>query len=187
MAVEFDGAGKPLKYNGVTNPPPNIFVTWNSAANPSTFTLNLGDLNTADGITCNAGPYSETLVTQDGNGPGQLTGIAMSEEGLVSAIFSNGQTLNIFLVPLANFAAPHKLSPGNGNVWTQTNASGSFLLATAKSAGMGSIMANSLEQSTVELAQQLTKMMEVERFYSSNVQVIKADENMFNDLKQLSR
>jgi len=186
IPVVFNGNGQPVSYGGAAAPP-NIFVTWTTAANPSNLALNLGTVNTSDGISCRSGGYAETLVTQNGKGVGQLSGIQINEEGIVAALFDNGQTLNIFKIPLANFASPHQLASKDGNVWGQTDGSGGFLLAAAKSAGMGSLKSNALEQSTVELADEFTRMMETERYYSSNVKVIQTTESMFNDLKQLKR
>lgn len=187
IIVRFDGNGQPVSFSGQPTPP-DIHIAWaNSAALPGHMSLDLGDANTSNGIGCRSGGYSEILTYQDGNGPGQLIGIDINETGIVSALFSNGQSSKMFKIPLANFASPHQLSSKDGNVWGQTDASGGFLLATAKSAGLGAIKSNSLEQSTVELADELTKMMEIGRFYSSNVKVIQADDQMFNDLKTLYR
>jgi len=186
VPVRFDGNGMPTSYGGAATPP-DLLVTWNSAATPSVIKLNLGTVGQSNGISCRSGPYSETFVTQNGQGVGQFEDIDINEDGVVSALFSNGQSLKIFKVPLANFASPHQLSAQNGNVWGQTDASGGFLLASAKTAGMGSIKSYALEQSTVELADELTDMMETERYYSGCIKVIQATENMFNDLKQLNR
>ncbi len=186
VPVLFNGSGQPISYGGGATPPA-IAVTWDSSAIPSKLNLTLGTAGTSDGISCCAGPYAQTLVDQDGNGVGQLNGISINENGIVSATFDNGQSLNIFMIPLANFAAPHQLAAQNGNVWSQTDASGEYLLSAAKSAGMGSIESNALEQSTVDLAEQFTDMMETERYYSSNVKVIQTTENMFNDLKRIKQ
>lgn len=189
IPVVFNGSGQPVSWGGLTTGAPSVYIDWSasSAANPSTIALDLGTTNTSDGISCRAEGYSETLMEQDGKGPGQVNGIEINKDGIVSALFNNGQSLKIFKIPLANFASPHMLELKEGDAFGQTDASGGFLLAAAKSAGMGSIESKSLEQSTVEIAAELTKMMQIERFYSSNTKVIQADDNMYNDLKQLFR
>lgn len=189
IPVVFNGSGQPVSWGGSTAGTPNVYIDWSasSAANASAIALNLGTTASSDGISCRAEGYSETLVEQDGKGPGQVNGIEINKDGIVSALFNNGQSLKIFKIPLANFASPHMLELKEGDSWGQTDSSGGFLLASAKSAGMGSIESKSLEQSTVEIAAELTKMMELERFYSSNTKVIQADDNMFSDLKQLFR
>lgn len=186
IPIVFDGEGRPVSFNG-TPQPPQIYITWNSAANPNVMDLSLGTVNTSDGISCRAGEYQRTFVNQDGRSAGKLTNVEVNEDGIVSAIFSNGQALKIYKIPMANFSSPHQLASKDGNVWGQTDSSGGFLLSAANSTGMGSIKSNSLEQSTVEISRELTKMMEISRFYSSNIKAIQADDEMFNDLKQLHR
>lgn len=186
IPVVFNGSGQPVSYGGAATPP-DIYIVWNTAADDSTITLDLGAINTSNGITCTAGNYAELLKEQNGNGVGQFSGISIGEDGVVSALFDNGQSIRIFKIPLANFAAPHKLAAVNGNVFQQTDGSGSYLLAAAKTSGLGGIKSNALEMSTVELANELTEMMKVERYYSGNVKVIQTTQEMFNDLKQIKR
>lgn len=186
IPIVFDGEGKPTTFGGNPNPP-QIFIDWGNAALDSTVALDLGTAGQSNGVTSRYGDYAETLVDQNGKAVGQLTGLEVNEEGIVSALFSNGQALKIYKVPLANFASPHQLASKDGNVWGQTDLSGNYLLAAAKSAGMGSLKSNALEQSTVELASEFTRMMEAQRFYSGNIKVIQTTEEMFAKLEQLKR
>ena len=181
MTVIFNGQGQPVSFDGNPNPP-NIAIKWNGAANNSIINLNLGTVNTSTGVTCNAGNFEIIQTQQDGKEIGKFSGVNIDDNGVVTAVYTNGETLMIYRVALAMFAAPNDLAAQIGNVFLQTNASGTFNLGFANQNGFGSIQSNALEQSTVDLATELTDMMAIQRYYSSNTQVIKADQDMFTVL-----
>ncbi len=189
IRVTFDQNGAPLLFN--TNPgpgtptPPDIFITWNPAitnAGTSAMTLDLGTVGSLTGITSRAGESNTTRVQQDGRRFGTLSGVAIDEDGIVSALFNNGETLKMARVAVANFAAPNKLESRTGNAWIQTDLSGNYVLSFAKTGGLGKVISNSLENSTVDVAQQLTSLIGMQQAYAANASVISKDSAMFDSL-----
>jgi flagellar hook protein FlgE len=124
------------------------------------------------------------FVTQNGVSAALLSGIAVQESGAVIANFTNGLSRQLYTVPLAAFPNPDGLSALDGNVFSQSESSGSFNLISPGSGTVGSIKAGSLEQSNVELSDELTRLVVAQRSYEASSQVISATNDL---LKQLIR
>ncbi|MFN7709760.1 MAG: flagellar hook protein FlgE [Holosporales bacterium] len=187
MRVQFDGTGAPTQFNNDPSLilPPGLFVTWDPAiTNAGTLgmELNVGALGTLTGITARSGDSNTTKVQQDGRRFGTLSGVSVNDDGIVSALFNNGETLKIARVAVANFAAPSQLEQRTGNAWIQTDLSGNYVLSFAKVGGLGKVVSNSLENSTVDTAQQLTALIGMEQAYAANATVINKDAAMFDSL-----
>ncbi len=111
-------------------------------------------------------------LTQDGFTTGQLTGLDIDAEGIVFARFSNGQSRVMGQVALANFANEQGLQPLGDNNWNETFASGAALDGVPGSSSLGLIQAGALEESNVDLAEELVKMIIAQRNFQANTQVI---------------
>ncbi|MCA0370960.1 MAG: flagellar hook protein FlgE [Proteobacteria bacterium] len=191
LVVEFDGQGQPMSYDGNTAAnaeAPDIFITWDplqTNAQAQAVKFDLGTIAASDGVTSRAGQYAAPTIKQDGRAFGTFQSVSISADGIVSAIFSNGQTLAIARVAIANFAAPDLLAPQTGNSWIQTDQSGSYVLGFANVGGMGSIVSNTLEKSTVDLAQSMTDLIELQNVYVGNTKVISTKKGMFDALMSI--
>ena len=130
-------------------------------------------------MTSRAGEYSAPTIQQDGREFGTFRSVSINEEGLVSAIYSNGQELKIAQVAMANFAAPDRLESLSGNSWIQTDESGTYVLGLPTSGGMGKIQSYSLEKSTVDIAEKMTDLIELQNHYVSNTKSIATKKDMF--------
>ena len=78
----------------------------------------------------------------------------------------------IFRIALAGFAAINQLAAKAGNVYLQTDQSGKYSLNSANKSGMGSIKAQVLEESTVDLSKQLTNLMAIQQNWTANSRAI---------------
>src|SRR6185437_14314745 len=90
----------------------------------SSFTLNFGTPDTAGGLTQFTDQFAISFLNQDGVRFGFRTGVSFSSDGLVSAVFDNGQSIPLFKVPLVNFANANQLQAISGDVYGQTTDSG---------------------------------------------------------------
>lgn len=138
------------------------------------------------GFTQFAGDYNVVSSIQNGAALGLRTGVSIDEEGYVIAQFSNGQSKAIYRLPIATFANINGLNPKTGNVFSESDASGSYNLREAGSGGAGSVAAGSLEASNVDLAEEFSQMIVTQRAYSANTKVISAADQMTQDLLQIS-
>lgn len=147
--------------------------------------INMGNENTSSGLTSLSGNFNTSYINQDGATFGSYTGVAVSDTGVVTAVFSNGETKPIAIIPLAMFTNPDGMEALNNNVWIATTESGSPLLTHAKSGGSGEIAASSLESSTVDLATEFSNMIVVQRAYSAAGKIITTADEMLQELTSL--
>lgn len=147
--------------------------------------INMGNENTSSGLTSLSGNFNTSYINQDGATFGSYTGVAVSDTGVVTAVFSNGETKPIAVIPLAMFTNADGMEALNNNVWIATTESGTPLLTHAKSGGSGEIAASSLESSTVDLATEFSNMIIVQRAYSAAGKIITTSDEMLQELTSL--
>jgi flagellar hook protein FlgE len=167
---------------------PSVSLTsFTTGAGNATVTLDLGTVGATDGLTQFAGNFTISNIDQDGVRFGNYTGITINEEGIVTALFDNGQRLDIYQMPLGMFRNPNGLQSKTGNVYLETNRSGNFQLNLAGNGGAGDIAPAALENSTVDLAEEFTKMIITQRAYSANTKVITTADDMLEELIRVKR
>ncbi|APZ42986.1 flagellar hook protein FlgE [Acidihalobacter ferrooxydans] len=137
-----------------------------NGAAPLSFTLGL------TGSTMFGDSNSVNSLTQNGYAAGRLSGLSISNSGVVSANFTNGQTQALGQVALADFANPQGLQSIGNTEWAQTYDSGSVRLGTAGSGTFGNIQSGALENSNVDLAKQLVDLITEQRNYQANAKTI---------------
>lgn len=183
--IVFDTDGTPLTFSPVA---PSIALSgFTTGAGNSTVTLDLGNVGGTNGMTQFAGDFTISNIDQDGVRFGNYTGITISEAGIVTALFDNGQRLDIYQLPLGMFRNPNGLEARSGNVYLETNRSGNFQLNLAGNGGAGDIAPAALESSTVDLAEEFTKMIITQRAYSANTKVITTADDMLEELIRVKR
>lgn len=183
--ITFDTDGTPLTFVPAA---PTINITgFTTGASNSVITLDLGTIAGTDGLTQFAGDFTISNIDQDGVRFGNYTGITISEAGIVTALFDNGQRQDIYQLPLGMFRNPNGLESKTGNVYLETNRSGNFQLNLAGNGGAGDIAPAALESSTVDLAEEFTKMIVTQRAYSANTKVITTADDMLEELIRVKR
>ena len=188
-SVRFNADGTP-KYFFVDE----VSIQWaNGAQNMdggyqqgTTITLNAGNVGTNDGLTSLSGDFTTNYITQDGAKFGSYSGVSISEDGVVTALFDNGETRPIAILPLATFANPNGMEALTGNSWIETDYSGQAMLKQAGTSGAGQISSNSLEQSTVDLATEFSNMIVTQRAYSAATKIITTADEMLDELTRMS-
>lgn len=182
-SITFNGDGTPNTIDFA-----DIQITnWTTGANNSTVSVNLGATGSADGVTQFAGEFSLSSIDQNGVRFGGFVGVNVDEEGIVTAVFDNGEALPIFQLPIAMFANPNGLETVSGNAYRQTDTSGDILLQQANAGGSGTVASSSLESSTVDIAEEFTKMITTQRAYSANARVITTADEMLEELIRIRR
>lgn len=137
------------------------------------------------GISQFAGQYNVISSTQNGAELGLRTGVTIDKDGFVTAQFSNGQNSRIFKLAIATFANENGLQETTGNVFRETDTSGSYNLREAGQGAAGIIASGSLESSNVDLADEFSKMIVTQRSYSASTKVISTADQMMQELLQL--
>ncbi len=135
-----------------------------------------------DRLTEQGAPFAVTDLTQDGYAPGQLAGIVIEGNGVVTARYSNGQSKPAGQIELANFRNPQGLQPVGGNGWLRTYASGDPVLGTPGDGNLGVLQSGALEESNVDLTAELVSMITAQRNYQANAQTIKTVDQIMQTL-----
>lgn len=161
-----------------------IDFNWGTAGQPIG-TPNTDEIGGTDGLSQFAASFNVSFVNQNGAGVGELIGVTIDEDGIVSASFSNGETQDLFKIPLADFSNPNGLEALSGNVYIQTRKSGEVNLREAGTNGTGSVVSGSLESSNVQLDKQLTDMIVAQRAYQSNTRSITTADELLEELNRL--
>lgn len=119
---------------------------------------------------------------QDGSAAGFLQSISVDTDGVISGRYSNGQLLKKALVSLATFNNPAGLFMEGGNLFSATTDSGAAITGAPGTIGLGSITPNALEQSNVELGEEIPRLMLSKRHFQANLKIIEAEDEMLGSL-----
>ena len=158
-----------------------------TAADQVAVTLNLGTLNLTDGLTQFAGANTPNFINQDGRSFGSPIAVTIAEDGTVTVQFDNGSARDVYQVPLVTFNSPNGLSEKTGNVFLETTFSGTATAHAAGTGGAGTIAPSALEASTVDIADEFTRMIITQRAFSANTRVITTGDEMLDELVRIIR
>ncbi|MCB1649127.1 MAG: flagellar hook-basal body complex protein [Pseudomonadales bacterium] len=158
-----DSAGKP---SGAGPVPGNTTVA--ELTTNSNFRIDLTKM------TQYGGDFSVLSNTQNGFAKGQLTGLDINDRGAIFARFSNGQSTILGEVALAKFDDQSKLANAGGTRFSETSASGTGTPSGAGTAGLGVIQSGALEDSNVDLSEQLVQLIVSQRNFQAAAQIIES-------------
>ena len=165
----------------------DLNITWTNSAGSVPVKLGLGSDGGLDGLTQFGSASALSAFNVDGGMLGNIASIAVSEEGVVSAVFDNGQSRKVFQLPVATFQNPDGLTRISGNGFLQSDASGNFSINPPGVLGAGTISPGSLEASNADLAQEFTNMIRFQRAYSASSKIITTVDDMLQEIGNLKR
>ncbi|MDH1261770.1 flagellar hook protein FlgE [Pseudomonas sp. GD03944] len=119
--------------------------------------------------------FAVNAVDQDGYTTGQLAGLEIDDSGVIFARYTNKQSKVQGQVILANFANVQGLTPVGKTAWVQSFESGEPVVGTPRSGTMGSLQGGALEDSNVELSDQLVNLIVAQRNYQANAKTIETE------------
>ena len=111
--------------------------------------------------------------------------MSIAADGTLSFNYTSGASIAAYDIPLANVESPDNLTSVNGDAFTSNSASGPVFLGTANSGSFGTIDTSSLESSTVDLATELTDMIQAQSAYEANSKVFQTGANILDVLNGL--
>jgi flagellar hook protein FlgE len=188
VVVAFNGDGTPATFDGAATPPDLAIGGWTSGALNSDIAMTLGTPGTASGVTQFASAYSTNFLDQDGAQFGNFFGVTVDDDGIVTALFDNGESLRIYKLPLATFPNPDGLSGRTGTVFLESSAeSGAPTLRETGSGSAGVIVPSALESSTTDLASEFSTMIVTQQAYSAAAKIITTADEMLSELMRIKR
>ncbi len=149
--------------------------------------LDFGKVGETGGITQFGTAFNPAFIEQNGARFGLFTGVTVDSNGLVSALFDNGESRPIYRLPLVTFVNPNGLEARSGNTWQTTPQSGEPVLRKAKEGPTGEVVQSSLESSTVDIGEEFTRMIVVQRAYSAATKIISTADEMMDELTRIRR
>ena len=184
-------AGSPESYTPGTLPidPATGVVTLqiNNGGTPQPLEIDFGAPGTFEGMTQFSGDYTPPAFADDGTETGSLERAEMSDSGILYGVFDNGQRRALFQVPLANVANPDQMRSVDGNAYVATRDSGAVSIGNPMLNGLGSINSGALEGSNVDIAQELTDLIQTQRAYSSSAKIITTSDEMLSETLSIKR
>ncbi len=127
-----------------------------------------------------ANPYAVLNENVDGYPPGFFETLSVSEKGIISVRYTNQETFEVARVPLANFASPDELERAGGNLFKAFNGATPEIFAPGRTAP-GAIFGGALEGSNVDLAQEMVRLITLQRTFQSNTRIITTADQMLED------
>ncbi len=140
-----------------------------------------------DGVTQFGSPSAVSAQSQDGYGSGDLSGVKIGQDGVVSGLYSNGQSIAVAQLAIAKFRSNDGLGRAGNNLWVATEKSGDAVLGGAGAGGRGATVSGSLEQSNVDIATQFVDLIAHQRAFQANSKTITTADQMLQELMQLKQ
>ncbi|MBX3579373.1 MAG: flagellar hook protein FlgE [Rhizobiaceae bacterium] len=131
--------------------------------------------------------YTVLNAKVDGNAPSGIDSIQIAEDGTIYAQYENGTFKALYRIPIANVQSPDRLNVLPGNVFSMSADSGDLQIGFANEGGMGSVVSGALENSNVDIAEELTSMIESQRSYTANSKVFQTGADLMDILVNLKR
>ncbi len=171
ITLEFNGDGK-LKDTSTTE-----------------FTLDTpnGEVLTLDmSKTVTAGEkFSVSKVDVDGYKPSTIQSVRIEADGRIFGVYGSSAEKLLTKIQIVNFSNPDGLQAKSGNVYAATDASGDPAVGFPGDNGFGTLYAGAVEGSNVDLAAELTEMVQSQRTYSANTKVFNASSELLQELNNL--
>lgn len=170
---------------------PSITFDWDDTLFGAADTVVTWDIWDTAGTTANltsyGSPSSTSSTSQNGYGAGTVSSFVVRTDGVIEAIYSNGQTAELAQVALANFNNPHGLIKLGENLYGETITSGAPSVGEAGTGGRGAVAGNALELSNVDIAQEFTNIITAQRGYQANSRVITTSDELMQEAINIKR
>jgi flagellar hook protein FlgE len=124
---------------------------------------------------------------QDGATAGTITGLSFNDEGVLTAVYSNGEAADLAQIALAKFENPEALFKVGNNQLKESKLSGVPSMGAPGGPGRGQIFSKSLERSNVDLALEFVGMIQNQRGFQANAKTITTTDELLNEVIQLKR
>ncbi|HEX7777203.1 MAG TPA: flagellar hook protein FlgE [Parvibaculum sp.] len=185
-SAKWTDVGQAYKFDSSGQLSPAVVST--TISNLTVNGVSLGDVSLYHGpgnitqFSDNNGTVSVNKIDQDGYASGQLVSVAVAENGRVTGTYTNGKTIDIFQVSLAKFNNPDALRKMNGTAYAETQDSGAPILG-----GTGEIVAQSLEASNVDLADEFSKLIIAQQAYTAGTRIITTSDQLIQETLNMKR
>ncbi|WP_299607839.1 flagellar hook protein FlgE [uncultured Tateyamaria sp.] len=149
--------------------------------------INIGQLGNSDGLTQLSDNFAPVSISKDGSPVGNMTNVEVDANGFVTAFFDTGISQTVYQIPLVDLPNPNGMVALDQQTYLPSPESGSFFLWNAGDGPTGDIVSYAREESAVDVAGELTAMIQTQRAYSSNAKVIQTVDEMLQETTNIKR
>ncbi|MDR3264944.1 MAG: flagellar hook-basal body complex protein, partial [Synergistaceae bacterium] len=144
-------------------------------------------LDTMEGITQFASETTTKPYYQDGYQMGVMNDYSVGQDGVITGIYTNGQTQPIYRIALAQFANPMGLEKIGDTMFRASINSGMANIDAAMVGGAGTISSGSLEMSNVDLTEEFTHLIIAQRGFQANTRVVTVSDQILEEVVNMKR
>ena len=134
-----------------------------------------------NGSTQFGGDFSPAS-TQNGYTTGEYASMSIASNGDIIANYTNDESKVMGQLVLADFNNLNGLKPIGGNAWIETGVSGAANLGKPGTNGLATLKGQAVEESNVDMSQELVNMIIAQRTYQANAQTIKTQDQILQTL-----
>jgi len=186
--VVFNSSGVLSTVNGAA--PADVAITtptWTNGAAANSLVWDIVDANSVASLTGFAAPSATSSISQGGSAPGQVIGVTITSNGVITATFGAGQAVAVGQLALGSFNNPKGLVKVGSNQYGESQAAGIANIGTAGTGGRGTLIGNALEGSNVDIASEFTQMIVAQRGYQASAKSITVSDELLVDTLNLKR
>lgn len=185
--LKFDTDGRLMEHS----PESSSFNFVGGAKPDSQVLFNFGGEKSKGGDGLQATQYgteSETYKTiQDGYTAGTVAGLSFNDDGILTAVYSNGQNLNLAQIAVAKFENPEGMFKLGQNRYRESRLSGQPTIGSPQTGGRGRISSKTIESSTTDVANEFINLMQAQRNFQANTRVVNVADDMMKEIIGLGR
>ncbi len=178
--ITFGGNGQRNPLPVVGTPDFTTNITWKNQSELSDIAV------TFSPMTQYSAQSNILSISQDGQGVGAVTTLAVSSNGSISALLTNGQQTVIGTLAMASFSNPEGLTRLGGNLLSLSSSSGEPIYGKAESGNLGSLKSGTVELSTVDIASEFVKIITLQRGFQASSRIITTINQLLNEIIQLA-
>lgn len=149
--------------------------------------IDIGTIGESDGITQLSDSFAPVSIAKDGSPVGNMTSVEVDANGFVFAFFDTGITRRIYQFPLVDLPNPNGMVAMDFQTYMPSPESGSYFLWDAGDGPTGDVVAFAREESATDVAGELTDMIQTQRAYTSNANVIQTVDEMLQETTNIKR
>lgn len=123
----------------------------------------------------------------DGNSAGTLASMSFDDNGILTAVYDNGEQRKLGQVAIAKFENNEGLFKTGKNLFKETMKSGQAAMGKPGADGRGEVLAKSIEQSNVDIANEFVNLMAAQRNFQANTRTITTSDQMLQEVLNIKR
>ncbi|AYF45561.1 flagellar hook-basal body protein [Halobacteriovorax sp. BALOs_7] len=120
--------------------------------------------------------------TQDGASAATLGSLSFNDDGILTAVYDNGETRDIAQIAIAKFDNNEGLFKMGKNLFKESKNSGQPAMGKPGEAGRGQVLSKSIELSNVDIASEFVNLMTSQRNFQANAKTISTADKMMQEI-----